>query len=277
MKVLVFGNGYIGNAYKDSGVFPQIIVSRADITNINEVKDAVDRYRPDVIINAAGKTNLEWCRDNQDAAMRINALAPLNILKVAREHDAYFVHLGSGCIFEGTGLRGTGFSEQDAPTPQCFYAHTKVLADDALMKTGYHEILILRLRQPFSNRAGPRNLVTKLLTYEKLITSPNSMTYVNDLISATKFLIEKRECGIFNVCNTGTISPYDIAMLAKKLRGINKEFIPIAKAELDNLDHLGGREKRVDTIINGKKLEIAGFKMPNIHDRIMETLIHYEA
>ena len=62
-KILVFGNGQMANFYlqyftsKDIPVF----ISPVDITDIAQVEKAVLEYRPTVVINAAGKTNLEWC------------------------------------------------------------------------------------------------------------------------------------------------------------------------------------------------------------------------
>ena len=65
MKILVFGNGYIGNEYINSKVFVDIKISKADVTRVCEIEQTVEEYKPDVIINTAGKTNLEWCRDHK--------------------------------------------------------------------------------------------------------------------------------------------------------------------------------------------------------------------
>ncbi len=272
MKVLIFGKGYIGNSFFSSTAFDSAFISGADITSREGVASEVLKYKPDVLVNCAGKTNLEWCRDNKLEAMRVNIAGPLNLLSVAKDNGLYLVHIGSGCIFEGGGALGRGFSEGDVSTPAAFYSYTKVMADELLTRSGYGNFLILRIRQPFSLNNNPRNLITKLLGYEKLITSQNSATYIPDLIAATKFLIDKKANGIFNITNNGTISPYEIVSLAKEVMKLNKNFIPISKAELDVMDKLNKREKRVDTIINISKLESTGFKMPDVKPRIIESL-----
>lgn len=275
MKVLVFGNGYIGNEYVQANVFENIVITSADITKIAEIEAAVEKHRPDVIINTAGKTNLEWCRDNKISALMVNTVAPLNLVSVCDKNKIFLVHLSSGCIFAGAGKDGQGFTEADQPNPQCFYAQTKAWGDELITKSGWKNFLIFRLRQPFTDQAHPRNTITKLLSYDKLITSQQSITYIPDLIQATKCLLDKKQVGIFNICNPGTMSPFEIVSLGKDTRGWKKEYQPISKAKLDELDKGNCREHRVDTILNVSKLAAAGCQLPEIKQRIRAALDNY--
>lgn len=276
MRTLIFGNGYLGNEYLNSGIFENAKISDKNISMFEAIKRDIDANEPDLIINCAGKTNLEWCRDNKLEAIFSNIVGPLNLLSIARKKNIYLVHIGSGCIFEGVGSDGAGFTEEDEPNPQCFYAHTKAIADKLLIAEPYDKILVLRIRQPISEKPHSRNLISKIINYDKLITSPNSMTYLSDLILATKFLLDKKQNGIFNICNQETISPYEIAILAKGVLNLNKSFEAILKEELDGLDKNSGREKRVDAMMNIDKLTKAGFQMPKIKERIIEALKNYK-
>ena len=276
MRTLIFGKGYLGTSFAASPFFKGSLLSGADITNKAKVREEVLRYRPRVVINCAGKTSLEWCRDNKMEALEVNVAGPFFILQACAELGIPLVHMSSGCIYEGEGIKGRGFSEKDTPDPKCFYSRSKALADELLMQVQYPRLLILRLRQPFSGAPDPRNLITKILSYQKLITSPNSMTYVPDLISATAFLLKKNQYGIFNVCNEGFISPYEIAIIAKKLLGIEKKYTPISKDELDVLNAKNNREHRVDTLLNIVKLRAAGFKMPKVKKRVVDALKNYK-
>lgn len=275
MKVLIFGKGYIGSAYFNSGIFEEARFAEADITRPDEITEEIQKYNPEAVINCAGKTGLEWCRDNKLGAILSNIVGPLNLLAACIKKNIFFIHLGSGCIFEGNN-GGRGYDEEDKPSPQCFYAYTKALADELLTRERYDKLLILRLRQPFSGKPHPRNLITKVLGYEKLINSQNSMTYVPDLILATKFLFLKKASGIFNVVNNGTISPYEIATLAKSAQEPEKTFAPISKEELDMMDKKNNREKRVDAVLDGRKLAAAGFKIADVRQRFEEALKGYK-
>ncbi len=275
MRILIFGNGYLASEYTRANIFNEVYRSSADITHHQQIQEETRIHHPDAIINCAGKTNLEWCRDNQLQALFSNVVGPLFLLRMANEMNIPLVHIGSGCIFEGIGEKGQGFTENDTPNPQCFYSYTKVMADNFLMQANTQSVLIIRIRQPFSEIQHPRNLITKLITYEKLIISPNSMTYVPDLVATTKFLLEKKQFGIFNICNPSTISPYEIGVLAKKYLGSQKNIIPISKEELDDMDKHQHREKRVDTIINTNKLQHCSIFLEDVHTRIKFALQQY--
>lgn len=272
MRVLIFGKGYLGTSFAASPLFGESLLSGADITDKAKVREEIQRYRPKAVINCAGKTNLEWCRDNKMEALEVNVAGPLFILQACAGFDIPLVHMSSGCIYEGEGAGGRGFSEKDTPAPKCFYSKSKALADELLIQAEYPKLLILRLRQPFSGAPDPRNLITKVLSYQKLITSPNSMTYVPDLISATAFLLKNNQRGIFNVCNEGFISPYEIALQAKKLLKLSKKYTPISKDELDVLNAKNNREHRVDTLLNIGKLRSVGFKMAKVKKRVGDAL-----
>lgn len=279
MKILLFGSqGYLGGAYLKSEIFNnnQFITPEIDITKLEQVEKTINNNKPDVIINCAGQTNLEWCRDNQVESFAANVSGPQNILKWAVKNNAYFVHLSTGCIFEGAGQDGRGFTEDDEPTPRCFYAETKSKADALLMESQYDKLLILRLRLPISPDMHLKNLISKVINFSALSDSQNSMTYVPDLIAATKFLIENNQSGIFNVCNSGTISPYEIANMAKQIGITDKELRKVSKQELDEMEKKSGKEHRVDAIMNMNKLENLGFKMENIKTRAIEAMEKYK-
>lgn len=275
MKILAYGKGYIGNALAASAFFPDAILSPRDITEKRNIEEDCEEHAPDVIVNCAGKTNLEWCQNNRAQAVHVNVIAPFFMQEACRMRNISFVHLSSGCIFEGAGPRGAGFTEKDAPRPACFYSRTKAWADAFLRAARYPKTLILRIRQPFSAVPHPRNLITKILSYDRLIASPNSMTCVEDLFLALRFLLKKNARGIFHTCNEGTLSPYEIAAMAQEILGIEKEYVPISKKELDEENVRRGKEKRVDAIISSEKLARAGFLLPPVRDRMRRALAEY--
>jgi dTDP-4-dehydrorhamnose reductase len=276
MKILVFGQGYIGTQYVNSDLWPDISAASADITHLSEVEKAIKHASPDMVINAAGKTNLEWCRDNKIEALLVNVAGPLNLLKVCQDQQITMVHLSSGCIFEGTGQAGQGFTETDTPNPGCFYAETKVMSDQALASSGYNQLLILRLRQPFGPESHQRSIITKALSFPKALTSQQSITFVPDLLKATKHLLEHKQFGIFNITNPGSLSPYDIALLAKETLKLDQKIGTISKTEMDALDKAANREHRVDTILNTSKLEATGCQLPSLEQRVKEVLQTYK-
>src|SRR3989338_10004619 len=136
MKILVFGaKGYLGHLFLKQ--YPDAVPSSVDIADSTAVSAELDRVKPDVVINAAGKTgrpNVDWCETHKEEALRSNVTGPLVLLDECAMRKIYWVHLGSGCIYAGdgstsltTGNNGKGFSEEDAPNfGGSFYARTKL-------------------------------------------------------------------------------------------------------------------------------------------------------
>jgi len=66
-KILIFGNGQIGNAYLNYFIKQGItskIAQNTDITDKSAVQKIISKFQPTVVINTAAKTNLEWCEQN---------------------------------------------------------------------------------------------------------------------------------------------------------------------------------------------------------------------
>ncbi len=259
-KILIFGRGYMaGNIerfYKGAAT-----ISSVDITDFLAVKQVLREYAPTVVINAAGKTNIDWCEDHRLEALNVNVTGPLLLLRACTEANVFLCQLASGCIFDGAGTDGKGFREEDVPSPGCFYGWTKAWLD---MMTKEFPVLSLRLRAPVASEPNPRNLLNKLMAYSKVIDDQNSITVVEDFLPVMQTLIKRRATGIYHVTNPGTTSPYQIALLLKQYVQPDKAVTKIAKSELDSMT----KARRVNTVINTDKLEKEGFSLPPIRGAV---------
>ena len=78
MKVLIFGKGQLGSAYREYfGEIDGWRVASADGVDIRDgaaVSDVLDREIPDAVLNAAAKTNIDWCEENQPECFTVNTL-----------------------------------------------------------------------------------------------------------------------------------------------------------------------------------------------------------
>ena len=57
-----------------------------------------------------------------------------------------------------------------------------------------------------SDDLSPRNFITKISKYEKVVDIPNSMTVLHDLLPCSLELSRRELAGIYNFCNPGAIS-----------------------------------------------------------------------
>lgn len=267
MNILIFGSkGYIGGKLKS--VFPGAVCPPTDISDQMVVGEALDAFKPDVVINAAGKTgrpNVDWCEDHKEETLRSNVTGPLILLHECMERGIRLVHIGSGCIYEGDN-GGGGFTEDDEPNfTGSFYSFTKAMSDRLLQP---FPVLQLRLRMPFDMEENPRNLINKVEKYSKVLDAENSLTYVPDFLKVTKALVEKGVTGIYNVTNPGTMSPYRLMQKYKEIVKPDHVFEKLSLAGLPGVTKAG----RSNCILSTKKLEKEGIQMLPVEDAVEEAL-----
>ena len=105
----------------------------------------------------------------------------------------HYTYLGTGCIFEFDethpfGKEEHGFTEESAPN---FFGSSYSIVKgytDRLMRMFDKNVLNVRIRMPITDEFNKRNFITKITTYEKVCSVPNSMTVLNELIPLIKKL-----------------------------------------------------------------------------------------
>ena len=86
----------------------------------------------------------------------------------------------------------------------------------------YSTTCTLRVRMPISDDLSPRNFVTKIASYAKVVDVPNSMTVLTDLLPVSLIMAERNFTGIYNFCNPGAISHNEVLALYKEY--VDKDF-----------------------------------------------------
>lgn len=83
-----------------------------------------------------------------------------------------------------------------------FYSKTKAYMEDMLKS--YANVLILRVRMPISDDLNPRNFVTKIIKYDKVVDVPNSMTVLHDLLPVSLVMAQRKLTGAWRGPATGS-------------------------------------------------------------------------
>lgn len=276
MSILLFGpRGYIGMQMQ--GKFPDAIPSNVDIADPAAVAEELDHVQPDVVINCVGKTgtpNVDWCEDHKEETFRSNVTGPIVLMEECRKRGIHWVHVSSGCVYSGDN-GGVGYIEDDAPNFQgSFYSRTKQWTDAMLREfsdpvAGKGGILILRIRMPFSLDAHPKNLLSKIVKFSKVIDIQNSITYIPDFLESTAQLIAKHATGIFHMVNPGPVSLYDVACRFADADGRPR---PERLTEAQALSMT--KAARSNCVLSTQKLSDAGVRLPTAMERIEAILQH---
>ncbi|MBI4034528.1 sugar nucleotide-binding protein [Candidatus Saccharibacteria bacterium] len=271
-KILIFGDGQIGNFYLEyfSAKDYQVQIAKGvDIRNFDQVAKAINDYRPSTVINTAAMTNLEWCGQHRLEAFDVNVLGAATVAKACDQAGVYLVHFSSGCIFSSRDGKDAK-AETDAPNPSSYYGWTKVWSEEmvAFERSEDFKFLILRPRQPVSAQVNHKNMLVKMLTFTKFVDTANSGTVLEDLMDWTDQLIDKQVTGILHVANSGWTTPYQIALMIKESILPALEPAKITKAELDKMTP----NTRVDTVLDVTRLEELGIKVKPYKQRLAETV-----
>jgi dTDP-4-dehydrorhamnose reductase len=281
-KTLLFGSrGYLGQSFLR--LFPSALTPSTDIADSAAVAQIFDRERPEVVINCAGKTgrpNVDWCEGHKEETLRANVLGPLVLQHECAKRGVYWVHMSSGCIYEGDPtstadgeLRGAsrGFTEDDPPNFMgSFYSRTKAWSDQMLkdMADLGDGILILRIRMPFDGTQSERNLLMKLRKYAKVLDVKNSLTYLPDFEKAAKTLIDGRRKGVYNIVNPGPLSPFELMTLYRDIVDPAHAFERLTIDQLPGVVSAG----RSNCVLSTAKLEGEGIILRSALDAAREAM-----
>lgn len=216
MKTLIFGAGYLGRRLATA--LPDAAISHVDIADAMAVRDALAVGKPDSVLNAAGKTgnpNVDWCEQHKGVTARSNVIGALVLAEACAKAGVHLTHIGSGCIFYGASPDPQGWRETDHANPSAFYSRTKYAAEVVL--SDLPNVAVVRIRMPIGGIPDRRNLITKLSAYPKIIDVENSVTVIDDLVSALSVVMDKRASGVFHAVNDGTMKHRDLIALYEEL------------------------------------------------------------
>jgi len=270
---LIFGSGKTAQIIKrhDDIIVPHTL---CDIEDFKKVGDIISREKGRqntlTVVNCAAKTNLEFCQEEKERTYETNTKGTINILHACARFSCKFVHISSGCIFDGNKEAST---EESIPTPSVWYTYTKMWADQYISNFGYEDYLILRPRQMISPTPHPTNMLTKFSAYETLYVhkEENTITWVEELDRAMDHLIKVGAKGIFNCGCEGFLSPYDIALGVKEYIKPQLEVIEATYEHTLSLQP----NRRVNTILSLDKLKDTGFFPAEAKDALAQCLENY--
>lgn len=232
-KILILGNGYIGNHVfnflKDKHNCLLVSSKELDYHDPFTAIKYMVLQKVDLVINCSGFTgrpNVDEGELRKEECWKLNVVTPLKLNEVCDMAGIRYVHISSGCIYDGY---DKAYTEEDAPNFGLFH-HSSFYSKS---KHGF-EIMskhlrnhVIRIRMPIcDDLTNSRNYLKKIMEYPNLIDMVNSKTYIPDLCEFIHNLISDYnhmnvgEQTIYNVVNPnplGTKSAIDILNEGLKL------------------------------------------------------------
>lgn len=158
-----FGLEAIGLLHKD-----------VDITSFAQITQAIERYRPALIINAAAYTNLDHAEAEVAHAEAVNRDGAGNLALAAKQFGIPLFHLSSEYVFSGDGSQP--YRETDPALPICVYGETRRAGEIVISET-LDRYLILRTSWIYGEHGN--NFVQTMLNLGR---KTNEISVVSDQV-----------------------------------------------------------------------------------------------
>lgn len=229
---IIGSNGFLGSKLKtrilDNKNFKLVnkrIEKKIDFScKIKSVK-ILQLLNPDIIINCAGKTNIEFCELNKKAAYKSNVLILKNLSKYCKLNQKKLIHISTDHFYN----KKIGFSNENQVKIINYYAKSKYQGEIYAKKC--NSIILRTNFFGFDQRKKKSNLINwivsssiikkKIKIFTNIFFSP---MYVETLISIIIKILDSKLNGTFNVGTVDNISKSEFIKNVAKILGLKLKY-----------------------------------------------------
>ncbi len=195
---------------------------QADLSDLHGLRNAIQTYSPDVIVNAAAYTAVDKAETETALAFLINAEAPGVLAEAAKKNNALLIHYSTDYVFDGA--KDSVYTETDTTNPINVYGQSKLAGEQAIQAVG-GDYLTLRTSWVYAARGN--NFLKTML---RLAAEREELNIVDDQIGTPTWarliaettahilrqsLLERQQScfssGVYNLTSTGATSWYGFA------------------------------------------------------------------
>jgi len=216
---------------------------KIDITNEKNCEKILN-LKPDIIINTAAITNVDYCEKFKKNAFDVNVTGTKNIAKIAEKLGSKLIHISTDAVFSGN---KKFYAEEDRPNPISVYGKTKLESEKIISKVT--DSIILRPSVIFGwipfeyikTKDESRKTMNFGLWVLDQLYKNNKMSIVNDQINTPTLadnlaenilkIIKKDLTGIFHLSGLSCISRLDFSKKIAKTFGYSNNLISSISSE----------------------------------------------
>lgn len=192
-----------------------------DVTDLHEIMNYAESYRPDFVINCAALASRTEADEDPDKAYKVNALGARNLAIASNGVGATLVHLSTDDLFpENT---DHAFNEFDVTNPPHVYGKSKQAGERFVRELCQRHIIV---RSSWVYTAQPDDLLGRALKASaqgKTVPVPaNQFACPTSADTFARFVLavmESDEFGTFHAACTGVTSRFEFFERAFALAG----------------------------------------------------------
>lgn len=237
-----------------------------DITNRVLVKNVLETYQPDLIINLAAMTDVDGCEANPEQAWIVNSTSVQNLLDYG---NCPLIHISTDYVFDG---ENGPYKESDITNPINVYGETKLDSEERIWATGNRH-LVLRTNvvydyEPNTKASFLKWVVESLQKGDQINVvndQYNNPTWAKSLANVILRCIQLDVTGLVHWGDKDYINRYEFAVAIANGFGLDKKLIN--EITSDDLNQLAPRPLKggVDSTMLSKAI---GYEPPSIQSSI---------
>ncbi len=235
MTILIFGkNGQVSSQFKNNKNIIKLGKKDFNLINIKKIDKIIKKYSPEVVINSAAVTDVNYIENYPNEAKLINSEAPKLMAKTCSELNIPFLHISTDYVFNGKLKRDYKFNDKTNPLNE--YGKQKLIAERNIINN-CSKYIILRTSWVFSSHKN--NFVNKIIEKAKSNEILNvvddqfgSPTSASDIAKVclkiiNKILKEDSDYGIYHFCGKPHTNRFKFAKKILKYSNLNIKIRPV--------------------------------------------------
>ena len=242
-----------------------------DICDRINLKGLINLHDPDIIINLAAMTNVDFCEKKSELAREVNTNGVRNICDIFK---GKIVQLSTDYVFDG---KNGPYDEEDEVSPLSVYGKTKLEAEKIVISHNSNN-LIIRANVLYDNclnsRASFLNWVVQSLKEKSPINvvddQVNNPTWTQSMAKIIGLCIEKEISGIYHWGDAEFVSRYEFAKMIAKHYNLKTELISPKSTE--KLGQIAPRPLK-SGLLSEKIIKQLEIKQPSINECLNQIII----
>ncbi|MEM3445031.1 MAG: NAD(P)-dependent oxidoreductase [Thermoplasmata archaeon] len=212
-----------------------------DITDQESVVEGFKKARPDIAVLVAAYTEVDACEKNREKAIAVNVRGAENVFTACQNFGTKLVYISTDAIFDGK--KEVPYTEEDAPNPPNFYAHTKLEAEKIVLRE--RQNLVCRVSTIYGKRAPHhrQNVIMWMIEtlkagkrielFEDRFCNP---TFADEAADVILSIALKGGSGVFHTTGRDCVSRVELGRKIAEIFGFDEKLIvPVRSRDYQNV------------------------------------------
>jgi len=252
-------------------------IDTLDLVDRTAVRDAVEGFRPDLVLHGGAFTAVDACESDPDTAFAVNAMGTRHMAEAAAAVGAHIVYVSTDYVFDGSSE--VPYVEWDPPAPRSVYGRSKLGGEQEIRNISGGSGTIVRTA--WVSGAHGANMVKTALRLAA--SSPDGVlrfvddqhgcpTFTADLARAIVRLGTDRRPGTFHLTNQGETTWFGFVKQVLAVAGHDTLRVePITSDDLDSAAYPAPRP--ANSRLDNAALRLSGLPaMPRWEDALARLM-----